>query len=204
MRRWLAFFATPFLLLPSCALASTLVVSESGTFAPNTPPTAFSAPGASFSYSFDVSSSPNATVVSLGNYFNTDFSNFTYTLNGVASVPPVGSITFFSSGYNGLYDICFVTACNGANSPGVGFELVGDQAYLGAENDPTILPGSYAPSEASFVSGSYFGDLTSSSPVVIAPAVITPIGATPELSGITLFGSGLLALFGLLRLRQRA
>ncbi len=194
MRRYLPLFAASLFLIASHAPASTLTVTESGSFDPATPVTAFSTPGGTFLYSFAISSTPVASSVSLGNYFNADPSSFTYTLNGVTSSPTVSSITFFSAADGGLLDICFISACNGDVTPDTGFEFVGPQLYTGSEANPTILPGTYQPTDAGFYSSGNFTELASASPVVIA--------ATPEPSNVALLGTGLFAIGGLVRRRR--
>ena len=198
MHRWQAFCAASLLSLTSHALASTLTVSETGTFGAGTPSTAVSAAGGSFSYSFTLASDPTVSDVSLGNYFDPAISDFVYTLNGVTSSPAIGSITVFSFNSAGLFDICFTTACSDGSVSGLGLQFTGPQIYSGSESSPSILTGTFTPTplDASFAVGndSYF--LAADSPITIA--------ATPEPSSITLLAGGLLASSALLRRRQGA
>jgi hypothetical protein len=125
------------------AVAQTYTVTESGTWAAGTPTIPdFSAAGETWSYSFEVSVTPTALYPSPGS-FNTDISDFEYTLDGIVessvSTPsvswlasPAGLITFGTS--------------NGAT-----FVLYGSQAFSGTTSDPTILSGDYTLDSSSVV-----------------------------------------------------
>ena len=121
-------------LLPSSVGASTLMVSETGTWGPNAPTTTWTAPNATFSYSFLVDSNPTVSSYNLGMSFVAPFSSFTYTLAGnTVATTPLG-IQWYSAQPGGLFNIVF--------SGGI-FVIIGPQAYSGPENDPTILTGTY-------------------------------------------------------------
>lgn len=170
------------LLLASLLFAATmfgdLLVSESGTFGSTTPTSTFTAPNASFSFSFTVPVNPTVSNVANGFFFDVGFSNFTYTLNGVGQAVTPAEIRFFNSGNAGLFDVCFTT-CNGPSNL---LDIEGAQAYSGPESAPTILTGLYTPTlTAVFVGGIGFVD--SGGPVSISAA------AVPEPSSLLLLAS---------------
>ena len=196
MLRRLSLFVATFAFSAASAFASTLLVSESGTFATGTPTTTYSTSGGTFSYSFNISSTPTVTGVSTGRYFQPTISNFTYTLNGVSTTPTVGT-EFFNIAEFGLLDICFASACNGgiAND---GFVFEGLQAYSGSESSPTILTGSYTPTFALFKTATTETFLANETNLNIA------VAATPEPSSIALLGTGMLGVVGVVRKRFAA
>ena len=63
-----------FFLASSTASASTLVVSDSGTFSSTTPVSAISTPGGAFSLSFSVNSPPTVSSVVPGAEFDVAYS----------------------------------------------------------------------------------------------------------------------------------
>jgi uncharacterized protein YaiE (UPF0345 family) len=173
------------------ASADTLQVTESGTFASNTPTTTESKANENFSFSFDVSSTP--TVISHGQYdFVTSFSNFTYTLNGKTVAVTPTSLTWNAAQDGGLFDIDF---------NGVEFELSGSQLYTGSVTKPTIDTGTY-----NLASGSLFVD--GCDPVKLSGNVVitdpSKTSATPEPSSLFLLGTGLAGLGGMLKRKYRA
>lgn len=159
--------------------ASTLVVSSTGTFSASTPTSSTSAPNGSYALSFDISSTPSVSGVSAGNSFDVAYSNFSYTVNGVASTAPVGSITFYNGAISGLLSVCFTAACPGNGIPADGLVFEGAQAYSGSESDPTILPNVYSPSLEGIVVNGNPILLSSDGPLTIT-ATGTPASVTPE------------------------
>lgn len=182
--------------------ASTLTVSESGTFSGGVETSAFSAPDETWSFSFDVDSNPSVSNVSVGNWFDVAFTDFSYTLNG-APVTGLGTpeITVFSAPpmvTGGLFQICFqgLGTCSAAFGPEYGLSLFGPQIYSGSESSPTILAGSYSPTVLDVVvDGLSSNGLPGAGPVTI----------TPEPSSVTLLACGsALLLCVLVRSRKRA
>jgi len=122
--------------------ASTITISASGEFVAGTATSAFSAPDETWAFSFVVDSMPAVSNVDPGNYFDVDFSAFTYLLNGSPVAITPEDIRFFSSSQFGGFSICFTAACSFFNSPTDGFSILGPQMYTGPESAPTMLTGS--------------------------------------------------------------
>ena len=187
------------LLTVPTAFASTLFVTDSGTFSSATPVSGISTPGGTYSLSFNVNSTPTVSAVVPGVEFDVAFSNFSYLLNGTAVSTPIGGITFFNSGSLGLFNACFVATCLG--SPADVLSIKGAQAYSGSEASPTLLMGTYPISTAMLSVGTVVNSLAYDSPVVIAQS---PIAVTPEPSTLLFLGTGLTGLLSLSRRRPSA
>src|SRR5262249_21159713 len=132
------------ILFAASAAAGTILISSGGTFNnPSTPSSAFSGPNEPWNFSFLVDSNPVVSNVTLGGFagFDAAFSNFSYLLNGspVAITPTF--IHFTSAANQGMFEICFIPACN--PTTGGGFSFVGPQMYSGSESAPTILTGNF-------------------------------------------------------------
>ena len=130
-------------LATTTAFASTLLVTESGTFSSITPTSAISAPNGTFSISFNVSSQPTV-LSSSANQFDVAYSNFSYKLNGVADLFAVGSVTFFDNLDGGLFSVCFSNPCQASSGTNHTLAFLGPQVYTDSSASPTLTPGSYA------------------------------------------------------------
>jgi hypothetical protein len=172
-------------------------VTTGGIWAGNAPTTAESAPGESWSISFQVVSNP--TPYFYANTIETfvPISDFVLDLNG----SPV-----YSSSSSSVY------LYPDANGAGFEFEFpdsdiffvdTTDQIYSGTESSPTIAPGTYSsPAEGSDLNYGPDGDASydfSSNSIVVSAI---PAGPTPEPSGFLLLGTGFafLAWFGVRRM----
>lgn len=179
------------------ASAESLTVSASGVWNANAPTTTESAANESWSFSFLVSSTPVTSEVNTGNWFDTTFSNFTFTLNGSTVATTPIELTWYNTSQGGLFDLLF--------SDG-DMVYYGAQAYSGSESNPTILPGYYpltpCDAECTLYSGSQFkfgywngSNFESATPLTGDLS----IGAVPEPSSLLLFGTGMLSLAGLVK-----
>ena len=164
------------LLLPLACFGQ-YTVSESGVWGATAPTTTWSAPNASWSYSFVVNTNPVVSNYSLGNNFTAAFSNFTYTLNGSPVATTPASIVWYSSALSGLFNINFSTASF--------FQIFGSQAYSGPENSPTILRGTYPINAGSFFRSSGNADQPLSGSVTISGNP-NPVPALSQLGLIAL------------------
>jgi hypothetical protein len=178
--------------------ASIVTISASGTFASGTASSTFSAPDETWAFSFEVDSNPAVSNVDLGNYFDVDFSDFTYSLDGSAVAITPADIRFYSLSQFGGFSICFTTACSFFNSPTDGIEVQGSQMYTGSESAPTMSTGTFT----STYLDAYVDTVEYNQPphqTITAAAV-----ATPEPSTIPTIGAGLLLALAVRRLRRRA
>ena len=123
--------------------ASSITISASGEFVAGTLTSPFSAPDETWSFSFVVDTNPGVSNVNLGNYFDVDFSDFTYDLDGSPVAITPEDIRFFSTSQYGGFSICFTTACSFFNSPADGFSILGKQMYTQSESAPTMSVGAF-------------------------------------------------------------
>jgi hypothetical protein len=151
--------------------AATLTLSTGGTYSGGTPATAWTAPGATWSISFNVASNPTVNSSASG--------------GSPVSVGTV-DVAFYNLGDGGLIDVGLF----GSSATGVltnGFVLLGPQVYSGPEATPTILPNLYAEtSNTLYVAGTGHvqtnGNVTISGPPATTPAppslLLTLVGLT--------------------------
>jgi hypothetical protein len=137
-------FAAAALLWASASLyAATDTVSTSGTFSASTPVSAWTAPNATWSISFNVASSPVVNSFLTGTDFDVPFTNFVYTLNGTPVNVGAVDIAFYSTAAGGLLDVGLFGS-SALAAPANGFIIEGPQVYSGAESAPTFLLNGYA------------------------------------------------------------
>ncbi len=154
--------------------AATLLLSTGGTYSGSTATSSWTAPGATWSVSFNVSSTPTVNSSISGNNFDTPVTNFVYLLNGSpVSVGPV-DVAFYSTAEGGLIDIGLFGS-SALSTPANGFVVLGPQAYSGPEASPTILTGAYAETAntlrvASTSFSQTLGSITISGPPPATPA----------------------------------
>ena len=120
-------------------IGDTVVVSQDGTWgaAADCPPTFCSAPGDTWSWSFEIDTNPVAFNVDPDNDFEASITNFVFSENGsvIGSLSDTQTeVTFFSTANCGglaTDDDSTINECS-------------DQLYAGSESSPTIQAGSYA------------------------------------------------------------
>jgi hypothetical protein len=167
------------ILLSSAAHAGEVLVTGSGTWGPNTITTPVSAPGDTWSISFDVSSPVPTDAVT-----SASFSNASYLLNGVAPSETISGVVFYPTAQSGLFDLQF--------SGGDVVEFYGAQVYDAAGN---LLLGTYPSANDVNTSTGVLGTGTGSGTVNLSAAVPEPSSLILALAAV----SGL----GLVRLRRR-
>jgi hypothetical protein len=178
------------------AQAESMLVSASGVFTPETPVLPFSAPGATWSLSFEVDRFP-VPIMGDGNtlpdyYVTVAFSNFRMLLNGVET-ESASQITLYSGPNAGGMDVVF-----GEIVPGVGYYSLGTFGaayYTGSELAPEIAPGSYS---TFILDGIYAGQsgiyVATPGPEYWQPATTVTISAVPLPPSAALTAVGLAAL----------
>lgn len=180
MRHIRGFLLVAPLLLFSAAVSRADTVTGSGTWASTAPTTTESAPGATWSFSFMLSDPATDAFPDGGGYLTSQFSDFTYSLGGVAISPTLTNILFFPTSENGMFDLTF--------SNGDVVSIYGAQVYAGSP-----------PPGITFIGGVYAVNIammdavipTGSGTVTIATAATTPEPATLALLA---FGAIALAL----------
>lgn len=179
-----------FLLLSAGGLsANTLLVTASGTFSSTTPTSTFSAPGESWSFSFEVDSMPVVLSSEYDLEFSPSFTDFTYTLDGSAVAITPANIQFYSADDGGLLNVCFAPACPSSSNPTNGFELEGAQAYSGLVTSPTINTGVYPTITLLAFVGGEMNFYTMDNSIVTIASVPEP----GTLSFVIVLGMGILA-----------
>ena len=167
--------------------ADTIQYTDSGTFTTATPSSAFTAPGGTWSFSFDAVTNPT-DVLEFGNGgFNFAFFNFTYTLNGspVAITPTY--IRFFSGTNGGGFFVCFsgtfppLSNCTDA----LGTPTFGPQMYAGMTSAPTLIPGAFTQAFAAGVNGTGYPQADTT---VQANAVPEPNSGSLLIMGVGMLG----------------
>jgi hypothetical protein len=187
------------------AQADSLLVAASGVFTPETPVLPFSAPGATWSFTFIVDRNP-VPILGDGNtlvdfYVSVPFSEFRMLVNGI-EIEDASQVTFYSGSNGGGMDIIF-----GTPIPDVGYQSLGtwgDGYYSGSELAPVIEPGMYTTyiNEGIYAgrSGIYVTDFGAN---FWQPQNVVTISAVPNPATAALLLGGL-AVLGLRRGRRAA
>jgi hypothetical protein len=155
-------FLSVIVLLTSGLAASPVTISLSGTYGLTAQNTPYFAPNETFGLSFQIDNPP-AVVASASFFFQTTYSNASYTLNGNPVALSGSMVSFFNSG--GLV-FCF-------SGNGCQYELTAEGSPLlfsGPPVSPTLVTGSYqATSWVTAVSGGIDGGSPSGGTITIAP-----------------------------------
>jgi hypothetical protein len=125
--------------------AALVRVTASGTYTDTTAVSAFSAPGAAWSFSFTVDENPSpiAAYTESGFFTTVPFGDFEFLLGGVAT-PAALYVAFYNAGNSGGLDVSFTDISDPA-APFNALSFYGPQMYSGDEFAPTMLPGVYVP-----------------------------------------------------------
>jgi hypothetical protein len=169
------------ILVQSAAIGGTVAISGSGTWNANTLVTDVSAPNATWSFSFDVSSPVADTTPE-------PVTNASYLLNGTPVVSEMlTTVTFYDSGLSGGFDLNF--------SGGDTVSLYGPQVFDSSGN---LIPGSYTASSAAVNAAGVPPPGTGS-----ATFLVGTVTTIPEPSSIISGGIAVVALAGLGLVRRR-
>ena len=183
------------------ASASTLVVSEQGTWASACPASMCASQSDTWAYSFIVSSNPSPLFSVAGQYTVDSISNFEFYDNGVivpAFANGVTAMYFYSTAY------AFGAGATGGGlsyEAGTSIQIIvegGAQLYQGSENGPSFLPGTFVTPQAAYLApfpSSVQFALTSPGPISIT--------TTPEPKTGLLLGFGCIGCFAGLVARKR-
>jgi hypothetical protein len=114
--------------LAVAANAGVITVTGTGTFNQDAPTTTYSAPGASWDFSFLIPDTIN-------DLSTTEATSFNYSLGGVPVTTVLDGVQFWALDSMGLFDL-FVTSRT--------INLYGNQAYSGTSAPYMLLPGVYA------------------------------------------------------------
>jgi len=184
------------LLSAASLCASTITISASGEFSAGTATSAISGPDETWAFSFVVDSMPAVSNVNPGNYFDVDFSDFEYSLDGSPVAITPEDIRFFSASQYGGFSICFTVACSFFNNPTEGFTFIEfPQMYTGSESAPTMETGEFGPHVLYVFANSNQVYLTAFQNVLAV--------ATPEPSTLPTLGAGILLGLAGRHLRRR-
>jgi MYXO-CTERM domain-containing protein len=172
MKMRLFWFVATALIAQTAARAGIVTVSGSGTWGADAPVSIYTAPGESWSFSFELPDPLDANPTSTA-------TNFQYFLNGSAVSTTLSSVEFFSPGDGGLFDLNF--------ADGNSLNLYGDQAF--SSPGLSLIPGVYSSNiDINAFTGPPDGN---------GSGTVTITSAVPEPSSIVAGGLGLLALAGL-------
>lgn len=120
--------------LAVAANAGTLLVTGSGVWDADVPTTQYTAPGASWDFSFLIPDTIDV-VEDNGGFYTTQATSFNYSLGGSQVTTVLAGVEFYTLSSGGLFDLYV---------PGATIGLWGDQAFSGTSTPLTLLPGVYA------------------------------------------------------------
>jgi hypothetical protein len=161
------------LLLPSAATADTFLVTGSGTWDDTAPTTVESAPGAAWSFSFEVTTPLAAD-------HTATVSAFSFSLDGAPVDDPASFVEFFTAASSGLFDVAL------ANDDLL--TLLGDQVF----NALGGLKTGVFDADIEVIATNPLAVGTGSGQVTITPAAAS--SPVPEPSSIVTLAVGLIGL----------
>lgn len=167
------------------AQAAPMTVSSSGTYDASAPTSFFTAPSATWSFSFTVDDQPVPLPAPFTEtlFFTTvPFSNFSFLLGGVAILTPASYVAFYNVANGGGMDVGFGDLYDPLAET-FALSFYGSQMYSGDEFTPTILAGIYSPSGGT--SGTGF-DIVLNSSGRGQPGADVVISAVPAPSALLL------------------
>jgi hypothetical protein len=166
------------------AKADTMSITASGTWDGLAPTSPESAPDASWSFSFDVTTplAPDDTAT---------FTNFSFRLDGAPVATQASFLKFFDSKGSGLFDLGL--------ADGDFLFLQGQQIF---DAHGALIPGTYA-ADVSILAGSPFPGTVGSGDGTVVVSSINPGAAVPEPASIVGLATGLVTLATLGHRRNR-
>lgn len=127
------------LLLASQAASANVLVSGSGLWNSNATNTSYSAPGASWSFSFGLPSTLSSNTTNQA-------TNFSYYLNNLLVGQLLNSVTFYTSANGGLFNLSVPTNPTSSGSTPLTLSFAGGQQAFtgGAGGVLNLTPGTYS------------------------------------------------------------
>jgi hypothetical protein len=184
-RRLIYSLAVSMLLVGVRCSAGTLTLTSSGIWANGAPTSTESAPGESWSLSFQVDSNPVPLNYTTGVQTVVPITNLIFDLNGspVQTEASGGSVELFTGEGFRLYF---------PDGDALQIQDIG-QLYSGTEASPTVLPGNY-PAAMQSTNAFLYVSSTSSFYYFSSNSIAITGAAVPEPSSFLMFGAGLAAL----------